>query len=121
MRTSRMGVVLIPLLFAVGVATFLTRTRGQGPGKNLERVDRVGLGDGKSLAILIGVQDYAAVGPLKYCRNDVKRLEKVLREVCRYDPVVTLTEDAAKPRYWPTLGNLSRELGLWLKVANSGA
>lgn len=76
--------------------------------------------DGKSLAILIGVQDYARLPKLKYCRADVELLAGVLRNSCGFDTVVTMTETAAERRFRPTLGNLSSELRLWLRVANNG-
>ncbi len=88
--------------------------------RNIVRDERPGAGAGKSLAILIGVQDYASLPKLKYCRNDVRLLEKTLREACRFDKVIALVEDASNAALRPTLGNISTQLRNWLRVANNG-
>ncbi|MFO0819456.1 MAG: caspase family protein [Pirellulales bacterium] len=64
---------------------------------------------GKSLAILVGIQNYPA-SPLKYCHNDVHRLAKVLRDECGYDEVEVLLDDRVNVDRQPTLGNLSKQI-----------
>lgn len=73
----------------------------------------------KSLAILIGVQDYESLSPLRYCRADVRLLNETLQDYCGFTRVVTLTDDPVRDGVRPTLGNLSAQLRLWLKVANT--
>jgi len=75
---------------------------------------------GKSLAIIVAVQDYASLPKLKYCRADGQLYEDVLKDVCGFDTVVVLAEDAEDPLYKPSLGNLSNQIRNWLKVANNG-
>jgi len=74
----------------------------------------------RSLAILIGVQDYAALPALKYCQADVELLAEVLKDHCHFDTVITMTDAVKERRYRPTVGNLSRELRQHLQVANNG-
>jgi hypothetical protein len=66
--------------------------------------------EGKSMAILIGVQDYASLPKLKYARADVALLARTLRDTCNFDKVILMTEDAIEPRNRPTLGNISARL-----------
>lgn len=88
--------------------------------KDIRRESIVGTADGKSMAILIGVQDYANVKKLTYCRADVRLLEKTLRETCHFDRIVTLLDDSPDVTQRPTMGNLFAQIRRWLVVANSG-
>ena len=75
---------------------------------------------GKSLAVLIGVQNYSSLPKLKYAKADVELLARTLREVCKFDKVITLTDDAPDEIYRPTKGNIIARLDQWLLVANNG-
>ncbi|MGE0755707.1 MAG: caspase family protein, partial [Pirellulaceae bacterium] len=88
--------------------------------RNIKRGDPTEAAGGKSLAILVGVQNYVSVPKLKYCHNDVRLLENTLKEACRFDRVVTLTDDNPDPSIRPTLGNMVTHLSNWLQVANNG-
>ncbi len=88
-------------------------------GKSIARETDSPAGKGKSMAILIGVQEYASVPPLKYCEADVELLADTLTRYCKFDTVIKMTDSAKERRYLPTLGNLSRELRLWFRVANN--
>ena len=108
------GTLILVLLWAAGLSAQEARTR------NIVRDERPGASRGKSLAILIGVEDYTSLPKLKYCHDDVRLLEKTLKENCQYDRVITLTEDSENRSLRPTLGNLSTQLRIWLRVANNG-
>ena len=75
--------------------------------------------DRKSLAILIGVQDYTTLPKLKYCGADVALLASVLKDKCGFDTTIVMTDAASEQLLRPTLGNLSRALRQHLTVANS--
>ena len=107
-------------LFSYVLASVISAAEADPPAKNVLRDSRPDSGGGKSLAILIGVQDYSSLPKLKYCQADVQRLAKALRDHCQFDTVVVMTEAAGERRYRPTLGNLARELRQRLLVANSG-
>ena len=111
-------VVSVALLFAASSAM------GQPPAEGEKRIVRqhqpVAANAGKSLAILVGVQDYDSLPRLEYCRADVQLLEKTLKDHCNFDKVISMTEAAPDRAYRPTLGNLSKQLRLWLQVANNG-
>jgi len=89
-------------------------------GKRIVRENRQPTAGGKSLAILIGVQNYSSLPKLNYCQNDVRLLEKTLVQSCNFDKVIVLTDDAKDANLQPTLGNLLTQLRIWLRVANSG-
>jgi hypothetical protein len=75
---------------------------------------------GKSLAVVVTVQDYTALPKLKYCRADGELIAETLKKFCGFGQVILLAEDAKDSRERPTLGNLSNQLRNWLTVANSG-
>jgi len=107
-------------LFGCLAASVISASEAAPPPKSVVRDARPDSPGGRSLAILIGVQDYSSLPKLKYCQADVQRLARALRDHCQFDTVVVMTEAAAERRYRPTLGNLARELRQRLLVANSG-
>jgi tetratricopeptide (TPR) repeat protein len=116
-RVSFAGLVSAICLLAPVAA--MAQQSEPGP-KNVVR-EAAAVADGKkSMAILIGVQDYSALPKLKYCRADVQLLAETLKRQCRFDSVVVMTEEARERRYRPSLGNLARELRQRLLLANSG-
>lgn len=107
------------LLLGIAGMLPLNATRAQEPAldKGITR-ERAELAAGKRMAILVGAQDYDALPKLRFCHSDVKLLEKTLREDCKFDRVITMTDEAAEKRYRPTRSSLIRELGVWLDLAN---
>ena len=59
-------------------------------------------------ALVVGIDDYQALGKLKTCRADAKALAKVLAERCGFpqDNIVLLTDDQKERRNVPTWGTL---------------
>ncbi|HUT88810.1 MAG TPA: tetratricopeptide repeat protein [Thermoguttaceae bacterium] len=117
---KRSSIALSIGLFGCLLASVILAGEADSPAKNVVRDPPPDSGGGKSLAILIGVQEYSSLPKLKYCQADVQRLARALRDHCQFDTVVVMTEAAGERRYRPTLGNLARELRQRLLVANSG-
>ncbi|MCD6404568.1 MAG: caspase family protein, partial [Planctomycetes bacterium] len=67
---------------------------------------------GEPLALVIGIDDYQALGRLTTCRNDAGELARTLVESAGYTPnrVLLLTDDAAKPQNRPTLATMERRI-----------
>jgi len=61
---------------------------------------------GERYALVIGIDDYEALGKLKTCRADAKALAKVLVENCAFprENVVLLTDDQEERKDVPTWG-----------------
>jgi len=63
-------------------------------------------------AVVIGIDEYQALGKLTVCRNDAKTLAQVLIESGGYAEgrVVLMTDDAAEPQNRPTLATMKRRI-----------
>lgn len=92
-----------------------TITRESKPSKPL-----IGDKGGKSMAILVGVQDYSNLPDLRFCNEDVRELESTLKNSCQFDEIITLTDDTNDSKTHPTLGIINPTLRNWLKIANNG-
>ena len=67
---------------------------------------------GDRFAVIIGIDEYQALGKLTVCRNDAKALAKILVESGGYDEgrVILMTDDAAEPQNRPTLATMKRRI-----------
>lgn len=124
-RTTIWALILVSFCAALATAQQSPAGRPMPPeknGRNIVHDDRSREGPirptGKSLAILIGIQNYPA-SRLKYCHNDVHRLAKVLRDECGYDDVEVYLDDRLNEERQPSLGNLSKQIRRALVHANS--
>lgn len=111
---SLLWLMALACLMALGVSTADAQSE-----KAVVREHLRGGGNGKSLAILIGVQNYTGLPPLQYCEADVQLLSDTLRNRCQFDQVIRLLESSDDAALRPTLGNISRVLRQWLRVANT--
>jgi formylglycine-generating enzyme required for sulfatase activity len=67
---------------------------------------------GERYALVVGIEDYQALGKLKTCRADAKAVAKVLVEHCGFpkDNVILLTDDQAERKNVPSWGTLQAAL-----------
>ena len=74
---------------------------------------------GERWALLIGIDDYQALGKLKYCAADAEALGRVLVARSGYKPshVVTLTDQTEEAGDRPTFLNIRRRITLISKLA----
>ena len=73
-------------------------------------------------AVLIGVEGYTKVRPLKYCVADVELLEEILVDrggVNRNQHILAMTDEAPEERQ-PTRDNILREVADFLKQSRAG-
>src|SRR5262245_50210728 len=56
---------------------------------------------GKQVALLIGVENYERVTPLKFVGNDVRRLGETLKARGDFDQIVEISDAAADQADWP--------------------
>ena len=73
-------------------------------------------------AVVIGIDEYQALGKLTVCRNDAKALAKVLIESGSYDEsrVILMTDDAAESQNRPTLATMKRRIEQVANLAGKG-
>jgi uncharacterized caspase-like protein len=71
---------------------------------------------GRQWALLIGVEGYRNVTPLKFTVNDVNALAKTLRERngVSNDSILAMTDEAASLQLRPTRANMIAEIPRWL-------
>jgi len=76
---------------------------------------------GQKIAVLIGVDDYAHIKPLRYTKNDVEALRDQLLAV-GFEPknVVTLTSGNVETKNRPTKHNIDTVISGMLKLAKEG-
>ncbi|MGB2614611.1 MAG: SUMF1/EgtB/PvdO family nonheme iron enzyme [Phycisphaerae bacterium] len=100
---------MAPLLVAVIPAVFLA---AENPPD----------AEGERFAVVIGIDEYQALGKLTVCRNDAKALAKVLVESGGYNEsrVIVMTDDAAEPQNRPTLGTMKRRIEQVADLAGEG-
>jgi hypothetical protein len=72
---------------------------------------------GRQWAVLIGIEKYQKVNPLRYTANDVRILAETLRVRGGYPPecVLEITDQSADPALQPTKAVLMEKLSQWLK------
>ncbi|HUT57522.1 MAG TPA: caspase family protein [Phycisphaerae bacterium] len=68
--------------------------------------------EGERFAVVIGIDEYQALGKLTVCRNDARVLARVLIETGGYAEgrVVLMTDDATEPQNRPTLATMKRRI-----------
>jgi hypothetical protein len=72
-------------------------------------------------ALLVGVDDYAYAQKLEYCGADQLAFGKQLVAAgFPPDQVFVIHDQAENPRFRPSLGNIERQLGLILNLADEG-
>jgi len=78
--------------------------------------------ESRSWAVLIGVEHYHRVPPLRYTVNDVRQLSATLRmrDGFTEDTVLELTDAAKNPRFQPLRASIMSELPRWLSKAKTG-
>lgn len=75
---------------------------------------------GKSLAILVGAQDYTHFEKLKYCERDVLLLAETLKTSCAFDEVLVMHDSHANPHFRPTMTAMEPTIKNWLALTDSG-
>jgi len=112
-------------LVAVGIFARPLECQESGGPKGVEPQPRGSLRGGKSLAVVIGVHDYANLPKLAYCGKDAKLMKETLTKYCQFDDVFLMfqpgEEDAGRVdfRRLPSKSNLDRELKGWLQKADA--
>ncbi|HUT60104.1 MAG TPA: caspase family protein [Phycisphaerae bacterium] len=78
--------------------------------------------EGERFAVLIGIDEYQALGKLTVCRNDAKALAQVLIESGGYAEgrVILMTDDAAEPQNRPTQATMKRRIEQVASLAGEG-
>jgi hypothetical protein len=102
---------------SIAVCVGLLLACGPGQGRTAWWAQEPTQEEGRSWAILVGVEKYRHVAPLKYTTRDVTQLATTLRERCRYaaDCLLTMTDGAADSGLQPTRENLQQQLTAWLQ------
>jgi len=92
----------LPMILAMAVSGFLA-----APCAHAQRYS-----SGERMAVVIGIDDYQALGRLTTCRNDAEEIARTLVESAGYAPnrVILLTDDAKKPQNRPTLATMERRI-----------
>lgn len=116
LKPRQSGLVVALLSLAAPWAGAATGERAIGVGARTGRTGRA-----ERWAVLIGVnayEDTAAIPPLKWCVQDVKRLRNVLVTHGGFKPssVLTLTDDASDPKRRPTRNNIIAQLSSWMAL-----
>jgi formylglycine-generating enzyme len=77
---------------------------------------------GERFALVVGIDDYQALGKLKTCRADARALARVLVERGGFDRrrVVLLTDDAEEPQNRPTFATLRRRITQIASLSGKG-
>lgn len=107
------------MLFSNG----LVRAQENQEASQFEEIDPGDLtseAEGKSMAILIGAQDYLHFPKLKYSGADVELLAETLTKVSRYDDIFTIVDDHEKPMFRPTAAYLKDTVKSCLDLTESG-
>ena len=88
------------------------------PGGELQAADET---IKQKWAVLVGVNDYAELEDLQFCRNDVKALaEQLVKAGFPRDNVFLLTDGAADAKDLPTKANIEARIKNVLSVAEEG-
>ena len=70
-------------------------------------------------AVLVGVNDYAELNDLKYCKSDVEALADQLPNIgFPSENIFLLTDDAGDSKYLPSRNNIRRQLEVVLSLAD---
>jgi hypothetical protein len=81
------------------------------------RVTAQSLDDGRSYALLIGVENYQLAPPLRYIRQDVSQISRTLRDRGGFgrDRILELTDAASAPEYQPSAATLRAQIPNFLR------
>ncbi len=104
-----------PVLAALVTALLLVSAQ-PGQARAAQSAEEPALDESCAWAVLVGVEKYQHVAPLKYTVRDVTQLAATLRERCGYAPscLLTLTDHDADATLQPTRANLEQQLQGWL-------
>ncbi len=112
MTNNGMGMRSISLVWMAWVTLGISAAKAQ---------DSPPAAQGNLWAILVGVNDYAELEDLQYCRKDVEALaEQLVKVGFPRDGVFVLTDGAADAKNQPSKINFETRLKIVLKVAKPG-
>lgn len=90
------------------------------PETNLDKLPVRPVQGSRTMAILIGVQNYKNFPKLKYSERDVLLLEKTLKESCDVELVKVMLESSQYEANRPTFAQMENTLKRWFAAANIG-
>jgi len=111
--SARRGLAILAAVSALGVsALFSAAAHGAEPASEPKP-------EGERWALIIGINDYAFVAPLRFCREDAQAVEKVLVEQggFRADRVRLLV-DGGRPEDSPTTSAIRASIEQFSKLAD---